>query len=183
MRNILSSTLRMGISMKARPWFVSLALIAPLWLVAQPQPDLPPTDFGPIHVKGASIGTIDTSHLEVVVSLELTPGQSGTLKNLQLCSLRMNGLPVYAAPVEQEIALKKGEPIQFPPLTVSVYYHDLSTARPLEEILDKQTVHVEGELVSDLQVGFLGKLALHSQHPRIVVPLNQEVPVVIGVSA
>jgi hypothetical protein len=44
-------------------------------------------------------------------------------------------------------------------------------------------VRVEGELVSDLQVGFLGKLALHSQHPRIVVPLKQEVPVSVVGSA
>jgi hypothetical protein len=169
--------------MKARLWFASLALIIPSFVFAQAQPDLPATDFGPIQVKSANIGTIDTSHLEIVVSLALTPGQSGTLKNLQLCSLRMNGLPVFANPVEQEIVLKKGEPTQLPPLTVSVYYHDLYTTHPLAEMIDKQSVRVEGELVSDLQVGFLGKLALHSQHPRIVIPLNQEVPVAIGGSA
>lgn len=168
--------------MKTRLWLASVALAAPCCMAAQAPLELPPQGFGSIQVKSAGIGTMDISHLEVVVNLGLTPLQSGTLKGLQLCSLRLNGLPVFAAPVEKEIDLEKGKPIELPPLTVSIFYHDLYTAKPLEEMLDKQVVEVRGELVSDLQVGFLAKLALHSQHPRIVLDLNQQVPVTIGVS-
>jgi hypothetical protein len=39
---------------------------------------------------------------------------------------------------------------------------------------------VEGELVSGVQVGFLGKLALHSQHPQVVIPIDQKVAVEVG---
>lgn len=169
--------------MKPGSWLAKIAVLAPCCMAAHAQLDLPPAGLGSIQVKTASVGTIDTSHLEVVVDLTLTPAQSGTLKGLQLCSLHLNGLPVFAAPVEQEIVLRKGEAVELPSITVSVFYHDLYSATPLEQMLDKQVVNVRGELVSDLEVGFLAKLALHSEHPRIVLDINQDVPVVMGVSA
>jgi hypothetical protein len=158
-----------------------MALFIPLGAGAQV--DLPHTELGAIQVKSVNVGTIDTSHLEIAVTLTLTPSQTCTIKELQLRALHLNGLPVFAAPVEQQIDLRKGEAAQLPPITVSIFYHDLYTARPLEQMLDKETVHVKGELVSDLQMGFLAKLALHSQHPRVVVQLDQDVPVALGVSA
>jgi hypothetical protein len=97
-----------------------------------------------------------------------------------LCSLHLNGLPVFAAPLHQEISLHKGETIGLPPVFVSMFYRDLTTVHPLREMIEKQTVRVEGELVSGVQVGFLGKLALHSQHPQVVIPINEEVAVEVG---
>jgi len=117
------------------------------------------------------------------VNLNLVPGQTATLKDIQLCSLHLNGLPVFAAPLHQEISLRKGEAIGLPPVFVSLFYRDLTTVHPLREMIEKQSVQVEGELVSGVQVGFLGKLALHSQHPQVVVPIDQKVAVEVGASA
>jgi hypothetical protein len=138
------------------------------------------TSFGTIQVKNVSISGISVSHVEVSVSLMLVPSQSATLKNIQICSLRLNGLPVFAAPLTQEIALHRGEAVALPPVGISVFFRDLNTARPLRQMIEKQSVHVQGELVSNVQVGFLGKLALHSQHPKVLLPIAQDVAVEVG---
>jgi hypothetical protein len=169
--------------MKPPSWLAGISLVVLFGAPVRALVDLPPTELGSIQVKSVNVGTIDTSHLEIAVTLVLTPTQSCTITQLQLRTLHLNGLPVYAAPVQQDIGLHKGEATQLPPITVSVFYRDLYTARPLEDIIEKEKVRVQGELVSDLQVGFLAKLALHSEHPRVVIQLDQDVPAAIGVSA
>ncbi|HWG19457.1 MAG TPA: hypothetical protein VG225_02935 [Terracidiphilus sp.] len=169
--------------MKARLWLAGLSLLSPYTAstLAQSAPIVAAVAVvGTIQVKTVSISAIDASHVEVAVNLILVPGQSATLKDVQLCSLHLNGLPVFAAPLHQEIAMRKGEELSLPAVFVSLFYRDLTTVHPLIQMLDKQTVHVEAELVSGLQVGFLGKLALHSEHPKIVVPISQEVAVEVG---
>jgi hypothetical protein len=136
--------------------------------------------IGKIEVKEISVVEIDTTHVKVAVDLGLAPARSANLQNLRLCSLRLNGQPVFAAPFKQEIVLKKGEPIALPPLYVTLLFRDLDTVEPLSQVIEKQSVHLEGELVADLRVNFMERLILATQHPKVQITLDQEVPVQIG---
>jgi len=169
--------------MKSRLCLLGVCLLVPVAEAAWGQAATPLPDVGSIQVTNVNISAIDAVHVEVAVNLNLVPGQTATLKDIQLCSLHLNGLPVFAAPLHQEISLRKGEAIGLPPVFVSLFYRDLTTVHPLREMIEKQSVQVEGELVSGVQVGFLGKLALHSQHPQVVVPIDQKVAVEVGASA
>ena len=55
-----------------------------------------------LQVKEISVAEIDSSHVKVTVNLSLIPQKTATLKDIQLCSLHLNGLPVFAAPLSQE---------------------------------------------------------------------------------
>jgi hypothetical protein len=177
--------------MKRGSWIASAVILMSMAGIAGAQSDTPAstegagvsTSVGTVEVKNVSISGISVSHVEVGVSLMLVPTQSATLKNIQICSLRLNGLPVFAAPLNQEIVLHRGESVALPPIAISVFFRDLNTARPLREMIEKQSVHVQGEMVSSVQVGFLGKLALHSQHPKVLVPISQDVAVEVGGSS
>lgn len=140
----------------------------------------PAATLGTIQVKNVGIAEIDLTHIKVSVNLTLVPAQSGTLVDMRLCSLHLNGLPVFAAPLNQEIVLRKGEATSLPPVFISALYRDLISVQPLQQMIERQSVHLQGEMVSGLQVGFLGKLALHSQHPRLLLPISQDVPVEIA---
>lgn len=166
--------------MNSRLWLVGLSLLVPLAETAWTQSVSTGADLGSIQVTNVNISAINAAHVEVAVNLSLVPSQTATLKDVQLCSLHLNGLPVFAAPLHQEISLHKGEAIGLPPVFVSMFYRDLTTVHPLREMIEKQTVRVEGEVVSGVEVGFLGKLALHSQHPQVVIPIDQEVAVEVG---
>jgi hypothetical protein len=69
-----------------------------------------------------------------------------------------------------------------PPLYVTVQFRDLTTTAPLREMIEKQMVHVQGQVVAGVKVSFLEKLVMHSEHPRVSLPFTQDVPVDFGVS-
>ncbi|MFZ0392221.1 MAG: hypothetical protein WBV33_11380 [Terracidiphilus sp.] len=169
-----------------RMWIPSVAALLALAGIAGAQPDaLKPSGnlgaVGAVQVKNVSISAFSVAHVEVGVTLMLVPSQSVTLKNFQICSLRLNGLPVFAAPLDQEIVLHSGQAMELPPISISIFFRDLTTTQPLREMIEKQSVHVQGDVESNVELGLLGKLALHSEHPKVVVPISQDVAVeVVG---
>jgi hypothetical protein len=149
--------------------------VGSVWLFAAQ-----PADLGDLKVKSVSVTEVDANHVKVAVDLTLVPAQTVTLNDLRLCSLRLNGLPVFAAPVEQEIALHKGSELAMPPLYVTVLFRDISTVEPLRRILADQNVHIQGELEAGIRLNFAEKLALHTQHPTVHFAISQDVPADVG---
>jgi hypothetical protein len=142
---------------------------------AVPAPAQAPV-LGSLQVKDISLIEIDTAHVRVAVNLTVVPGQSATLKDLRLCSLRLNGLPVFAAPLDQEIVLHKDASTALPTLYVTALFRDLTTVEPLRRMIENQSVHVQGELLAGVRLSLIEKMALHTQHPEVVIPLSQDVP-------
>jgi hypothetical protein len=132
--------------------------------------------LGSLQVKDISLIEIDTAHVRVAVNLTVVPGQSATLKDLHLCSLHLNGLPVFAAPLDQEIVLHRDVSTALPTLYVTALFRDLTTVEPLRRMIENQSVHLQGELLAGVRLSFVEKLALHAQHPEVVIPISQDVP-------
>ena len=78
--------------------------------------------------------------------------------------------------------LKKGVPTALPPLYVTVLFRDLRTVEPLKRMIENQSVKIEGEVVADVRLTMIEKLALHTQHPTVEIALYQEVPAALGLS-
>lgn len=138
--------------------------------------------IGALQVKEISIAEVDQTHIKVAVNLSVVPEKTVTLNNLRLCSLRLNGQPVFAEPLNQEIPLKKGATIALPALYVTVLFRDLYTVEPLSRMIETQKVHMDGDLVADLKLNFMEKLALGTQHPKVAISLDQDVPAEMGAS-
>jgi len=138
---------------------------------------------GDVKVKEVNVVEIDSSHVKLAVDLNLTAKQSATLEDARLCSLRLNGLPVFAAPLNQEIVLKKGTATTLPPLYITVLTRDLHSVEPLRRMIEKQSVLIEGEMVAGVRLNLVEKMALHTQHPKVEMALSQEVPAEVGGSA
>jgi hypothetical protein len=162
-------------------WCVALAGTI-LWAgtTGRTQPAVQAATIGAVQVKEISVVEIDTSHVKVAVDLELKPVQSATLEDVRLCSLRLNGLPVYTQPLQQQIVLRKDAATALPPLYVTAQFRDLYTVDPLRRMIETQSVQVEGELTAGLRINFLEKLSLGTQHPKVAIALDQEVPVEIA---
>ena len=152
-------------------------------VAAMAQPGLQAPTVGEFQVKEINVAEIDTSHVKLIVDLNLTPTQSATLENLRLCSFHLNGQPVFAAPLNQEIVIQKGVATAMPPVYVTVLFRDLRTTEPLRRMIDNQRVRIEGQLVADVRLTMMERLALHTQHPSVEIALNQDVPVVLGGTA
>jgi hypothetical protein len=144
------------------------------------QPVLQAATVGEFHVKEVNVVEIDTSHVKLAVDLNLVAAHTATMENLRLCSLHLNDLPVFASPLNQEMVLNKGVTTALPPVYVTVLYRDLRTTEPLRRMIENQSVRIEGELVADVRLTMIEKLALHTQHPSVDIALNQDVPVDLG---
>jgi hypothetical protein len=135
---------------------------------------------GEFQVKEVNVVEIDTSHVKLAVDINLVAAQTAALENIRLCSLHLNGLPVFAAPLNQEMVLNKGVATALPPVYVTILSRDLRTTEPLRRMIENQSVRIEGELVADVRLTLLEKLALHTLHPSVEIALNQEVPAAMG---
>ena len=138
------------------------------------------TAIGNLQVSELHVVDIDTDHLRISVSLLCKAAQNSTLDNLRISGMRLNGMPLFAAPLNQHIELHKGESVALPTLYLSVYFRDLYTVAPLREMIENQKVHLVGELDADLHLNFMQKLAMHTQHPSIAIPIAQDVPVEVS---
>jgi hypothetical protein len=169
-----------GGKMKAalRVVIAGMSVMAAAGGMAQSATTAPPV--GDFQVREVNVAEIDTSHMKLAVDLSLVPVRSVTLDNLRLCSLHLNGLPVFASPLNQELVLNKGVSTALPPIYVTVLFRDLLTTEPLRRMVDKQNVRIDGEVVMDLRLTKVEKLALHTQHPSIEIPLGQDVKVDLG---
>ncbi len=170
-------------------FILSLTLLcgAPAHLAAQtdaatPVPVTPASGIAQVAVKSAQIAEIDSSHIRIAVDLSAVPGRTITLENLRLTGLRLNGLPVYAQPLSEPIELIKGKETALPPLYITLQTRDITTTKPLREMIENQSVHLTGEMVAAVKMSFLEKLAMHTEHPRIALPVAQDVPVALGAS-
>jgi hypothetical protein len=155
-----------------------MSVLAAAGGLAQPAVQAPMV--GDFQVKEINVAEIDTSHVKLIVDLTLTATQSATLENLRLFSFRLNGQPVFASPLNQEIVINKGTTTALPPIYITVLFRDLRTTEPLRQMIENQSVRIEGELVADVRLTLVEKLALHTQHPSVEMALNQDVPVTLG---
>ncbi len=147
------------------------------------QPGLQTPTVGDFQVKEINVAEIDTSHVKLVVDLNLIPSQSTILENLRLCSLHLNGMPVFALPLNQEMVIQKGVSTALPPVYITVMFRDVHTTEPLRRMIENQSVQLEGEVVADVRLTLMDKLALHTQHPSVEIALNQDVLVTLGGTA
>lgn len=140
------------------------------------------TNFGQITVKHTSVAEIDSSHVRIAVDLVTTPSRSVTVESVRLTGLKLNGLPVYAEAMRQPLDLVKGKETALPPVYVTARMRDLSTTAPLRQMIENQSVHVDGQIIASIKMSFLQKLALHTEHPRVSFPISQDVAVSVGSS-
>ena len=155
-----------------------MSVLAAAGGLAQPAVQAP--TVGNFQVKEINVAEIDTSHVKLIVDLSLTATQSATLENLRLISFHLNGQPVFASPLNQEIVINKGTTMALPPIYVTVLFRDLNSTEPLRRMIESQSVRIDGELVADVRLTLVEKLALHTQHPSVEIALNQDVPVTLG---
>jgi hypothetical protein len=162
-----------------RMFGVSTALLlASLQSQAQTVPFLrtPPAD---VKVQQVDLMSVDPAQLVFTAKLGLYPEKSVTLTSLSFSAMTVNGAPVYVAPLTGKFALKKGELLQLPDVRITVYTRDLVSLQPAIAAVQEEKVTVEGEITASLEGGLLEDLALHSLHPKVVLPFKKEMPVLI----
>jgi hypothetical protein len=127
----------------------------------------------PITLRVDSVSFIDAAadrvHLEV--ALGVSTHVHLTLKSARFETMRLNGMPLYIAPLAGKLDLdpaKKWQSVRLAPITI--YFRDLETLAPLRRLVNDETAEFEGQARVELDL---------APAPRVVLPLRQRTPVAV----
>jgi hypothetical protein len=157
-------------------------LLAALLLVARnafPQSDTD-SDFSgqlQIDIVKTSLADYSTTKLVLGLTLAVTSKRDVTLDQILLADLRINGLPVYAAPVTSRLQLKANNKTTLSdPLPVTIYLRDLDSVSPLQDALASGHATLDGTAYASVHLNVLEKVVLLGKHVDVAVNIHEEVP-------
>ena len=125
----------------------------------------------PISVRFESLTVADVGpdKIQLEVKFGVMTRMKLTLKSARFQTMRMNGVPMYIAPLDEKLELDASpswHPVRLAPITL--YFRDLGTLAPIRQAVVEKAAHFEGEARVELDL---------SLAPRIVLPFRQTVPV------
>jgi len=162
-----------------RMFAVSVALLSMSFSLQSQAVPLGQTPAAEVKIEQVDLKSVDPAQLVFTAKLGLYPEKSVTLTSLSFSAMTVNGTPVYVAPLTGKFALKKGELLPLPDVQITVYTRDLVSLKPAIAAVQEEKVMVAGEITATLEGGLLEDLALHSLHPKVVLPFKKEMPVLI----
>jgi hypothetical protein len=132
-----------------------------------------------VHVENVSLENVQSDRLLLNAHLSLDPKRSATLDGVSFSSMRLNDMPVYIAPIHEKFEMKKDVLLALPEVEITVYYRDLANLDSVHNVIEEEKVRLAGQISAAIQANLLEKLALHSMHPKIVLPFSKEMPITI----
>ncbi len=136
----------------------------------------PSFDFE-ISVDKVSFKSIDADSVRFEIALGFIPNRSAGARQIMVSNLRLNDMPVYAAPITGTIRFDAGKRVDLPgPIVTTVYFRDLESLHPFEVLLSESRLRVQGTLFVDLDLNLIEKVALLTRTGRASLSFSREVP-------
>ena len=138
---------------------------------------LPGPQSGPVAVSidTVTLANVASDRVRFHVQSHVTSTRSLRIKQVRFEHMRLGHLPVYLTPLQQPLTLEKGVPLALPPIPLTIYFRDLDSLEPLEEVVGNQRAAVEGNARVDLGLSLeriLGGVA-HADVPvKVTIPME-----------
>lgn len=130
-----------------------------------------------IQVVNFSLEDFSPTQLVVDVGLAATSNRNVTVDEIVLSGLRVNGVPIYAAPLKRRFKLRSDARVSLPePLRITIYLRDLGSLEPLRNAVSDGHVMLDGVAVVHVPLNPFARLMLFSNHAQVSTVLHQQVP-------
>jgi hypothetical protein len=127
-------------------------------------------------VETVSLRSASLDKLVLSATVSLTSTRSAILREVSFEGLRLNGLPFYASPINDQLVLKARRKVTPPhPLTLTIYLRDLDSVKPLRALVAEGKLLVTGIAYADVNIGPAAKLFLYPSHARVPVKIENSV--------
>jgi len=128
-----------------------------------------------LQIVNTSLLSYSASKLVLGITLAMSSKRDLTVEQIVLTGLRLNGLPLYAAPVKQRLQLRPGDKTLLPaPLAVTVYLRDLDSISPLEQAISSGHTSLDGTAYATVRVNPIAALLLFSRHVEVAMSLHED---------
>lgn len=132
----------------------------------------------PIIYRGMAYEDIDLERLVLSLSLSVRPvDRAATIHRIHFRDFKVNGIPVHIEPYEEEFKVSKKDVVDLPaPFKCSIVFADLESVRPLQEIVNRDSLRITGQTFIEVKLNVLQKVALRARRLVLPVPVDEEVP-------
>jgi hypothetical protein len=132
----------------------------------------------PVIYRKISFHDINLERLTLNLEVSIRPVErDATVRAIHFQGVLASGLPIQVEPFEGEFKVSKKEIVDLPqPLRCSIVFSDLSSVKPLLEMVERDSVHIAGRSFIEVKLGFLHKVALRTRRLVLPVELNDEIP-------
>lgn len=128
-----------------------------------------------IEVVNTSVVSYSPSKLVLGFTLSISSKRDLALEQIVLSGLRLNGLPLYAAPVKQRLQLHSGDKTLLPdPLPVTVYLRDLDSVAPLQQAVSTGHITLDGTAYATVRVNPFVAMLLFSRSVDVAISLHED---------
>jgi hypothetical protein len=117
----------------------------------------------------------DRVHLDV--EAHVTASRKMKIKRIRFEHMRLAGIPVFLAPVEDEVVLEKDVPQAMPEIPLTVYLRDVHSLDPLIAAVRDGQARVQGQGRAELDANLLERAAAGQWTVQADMPIDMTAPV------
>lgn len=129
-----------------------------------------------VRVTNLTLQQFSTDKLVIGVGLAANATRNVTIDELVLSGLRLNGVPLYAAPIKHRFKLRSDKSANLPEqLKVTIYLRDLDSLTPLRDAISKGYATLNGVAMVHVPLNPLERLMLLSSHAEVSTTVHQQV--------
>lgn len=134
-----------------------------------------------VSIDGVDLKDVGANRVRLQVRSHITATRKIKVKRVRFEHMRFNNLPIYLSPIADEVQLQKGVPVVLPPVPVSIYFRDLDSVAPLEQLVREEQATVQGNARIDLDLNLIERIASGQWDARVEMPFELKVPIDIPV--
>lgn len=127
-------------------------------------------DLVVVSVDRVEIADVRSDRIKFVAIARVTASRKLKIKRIRFEQVRIDGLPVYLGPLEENLELEKGVARSLPPIPLMIYIRDLRSLDPLQKAVREGKAEVQGLARIDLDTNLLeralvGQWDVHADMP------------------
>jgi hypothetical protein len=132
----------------------------------------------PVIYRGMAYEDINLERLVLNLSLSVKPvDRAATIRRIHFQDFRVNGVPIHIEPYETEFKVSNKDVVDLPaPLRCSIVFADLESVKPLQEIVNRDSLRITGQSFVEVKLNVLEKIALRARRLVLPAPVDEEVP-------
>ncbi len=158
-------------------WLRLLPLLALALAAAAAEPEAEEALRFQAEATRIELSRVSAAGVGLQLYLKITPHADARLHNISFLDMRANGATFYLAPYREPIRLKTGESTELGPFDVELRFIDLHSLEPARRATEESGVRIEGTVRLEVELNWMGRLALWSKNIAAQAPLDAWVPV------
>jgi hypothetical protein len=129
-----------------------------------------------VTIDGIDLSGVSADSIRFELRSHVTADRNLKLKRVRFEEMYLGTLPIYLNPIDDRLQLVKGSAVELPRVPVTIYFRDLDSVEPLEDVVRSQSATITGKARLDLDLNLIEKV-LSGGNVHADIPIAVTTPV------